>query len=70
MSNTYAERLAEAGIEPSAGGVGDKDEVIHRRRLQRCFEAVEYATPEGGNWFNYRRLIQPIGNVHPAEAEE
>jgi putative transposase len=22
------------------------------------------------NWFNHRRLLEPIGNIPPAEAEE
>ncbi|MFK3891362.1 IS3 family transposase [Sphingomonas sp. NPDC079357] len=84
VSIKYIERLAEAGIEPSVGGVGDsydnalaetinglyKAEVIHRRGPWRNFEAVEYATLEWVDWFNYRRLLEPIGNVPPAEAEE
>ena len=78
----YTERLAEAGIEPSVGSVGDsfdalaetinglyKTEVIHRRGPWRSFEAVEYATLEWVDWFNNRRLLEPIGNISPAEAE-
>ena len=79
----YSERLAEAGIEPSVGSVGDsydnalaetiiglfKTEVIHRRGPWRSFEAVEYATLEWVAWFNQRRLLEPIGNEPPAEAE-
>jgi putative transposase len=77
------ERLAEAGIEPSVGSVGDsydnalaetviglfKTEVIHRRSPWRSVEAVEFATLESVDWFNNRRLLEPIGNVPPAEAE-
>ena len=77
------ERLAEAGIEPSDGSVGDsydkalaktviglfKAEVIHRRGPWRSFEAVEFATLEWVDWFNNRRLLKPIGNIPPAEAE-
>jgi putative transposase len=80
----YTERLAEAGIEPSVGSVGDsyanalaetinglyKAEVIHRRGPWRNFEAVEFATLEWVDWFNNRRLLEPIGNIPPAEAEE
>ena len=80
----YTERLAEAGIEPSVGSVGDsydnalaetinglyKAEVIHRRGPWRSFEAVEYATLEWVDWFNHRRLLEPIGNIPPAEAED
>ena len=83
LSIKYTERLAEAGIEPSVGSVGDsydnalaetinglfKAEVIHRRGPWRSFEAVEYATLEWVDWFNNRRLLEPIGNVPPAEAE-
>jgi putative transposase len=80
----YTERLAEAGIEPSVGSVGDsydnalaetinglyKAEVIHRCGPWRSFEAVEFATLEWVDWFNNRRLLEPIGHVPPAEAEE
>jgi putative transposase len=83
LSIKYTERLAEAGIEPSVGSVGDsydnalaetinglyKAEVIHRRSPWRSFEAVEYATLEWVDWFNHRRLLEPIGNIPPAEAE-
>ena len=80
----YSERLLEAGIKPSVGSVGDaydnalaetinglyKAEVIHRRGPWKNLEAVEYATLEWVNWFNNRRLLEPIGNVPPAEFEE
>jgi len=83
VSIRYTERLADAGIEPSVGSVGDsydnalaetinglyKAEVIHRRGPWRSFEAVEYATLEWVDWFNNRRLLEPIGNIPPAEAE-
>ncbi|WP_157063883.1 IS3 family transposase [Methylobacterium tarhaniae] len=79
----YTERLVGAGIEPSVGSVGDsydnalaetinglfKAEVIHRRGPWRSFEAVEYATLEWVDWYNHRRLLAPIGNIPPAEAE-
>ncbi|MES2020122.1 MAG: IS3 family transposase [Pseudomonadota bacterium] len=84
LSIKYTERLAEAGIEPSVGSIGDsydnalaetinglyKAEVIYRRGPWRTFEAVEYATLEWVDWFNHRRLLEPIGNIPPAEAEE
>ena len=83
VSIRYTERLAEAGIEPSVGSVGDsydnalaetiiglfKTEVIHRRGPWRSLEAVEFATLEWVDWFNNRRLLEPIGNIPPAEAE-
>ena len=43
---------------------------IHRRGPSRSFEAVEYATLEWVDWFNHRRLLEPIGNIPPAEAED
>ena len=84
VSIKYTERLAEAGIEPSVGSVGDsydnalaetviglfKAEMIHPRGPWRSFEAVEFATLEWVDWFNHRRLLEPIGNIPPAEAEE
>jgi putative transposase len=83
VSIRYTERLLEAGIEPSVGSVGDsydnalaetinglfKAEVIHRRGPWRNAEAVEFATLEWVDWFNNRRLLEPIGNIPPAEAE-
>jgi transposase InsO family protein len=83
VSIKYTERLAEAGLEPSVGSVGDsydnalaetinglyKAEVIHRRGPWRSMEAVEFATLEWVDWFNNRRLLEPIGNIPPAEAE-
>ena len=47
-----------------------KAEVIHRRGPWRNFEAVEYATLGWVDWSNHRRLLEPIGNIAPAEAEE
>ncbi|MER8734719.1 IS3 family transposase [Mesorhizobium sp. M1227] len=84
VSIRYTERLAEAGVEPSVGSIGDsydnalaetinglyKAEVIHRRGPWRSFEAVEFATLEWVDWFNNCRLLEPIGNIPPAEAEE
>ena len=83
VSIKYTERLAEAGLVPSVGSVGDsydnalaetinglyKAELIHRRGPWRSLEAVEYATLEWVDWFNNRRLLEPIGYVPPAEAE-
>jgi transposase InsO family protein len=83
VSIKYTERLAEAGVEPSVGSVGDsydnalaetinglyKAEVIWRAGPWRSFEAVEFATLEWVDWFNNRRLLGPIGNIPPAEAE-
>ncbi len=46
-----------------------KAELIHRRGPWRFFEAVKFATLECVDWFNTRRLLAPIGNIPPAEAE-
>ncbi len=84
LSIRYSERLREAGIEPSVGSVGDsydnalaetinglfKAEVIHRRGPWRSAETVELATLVWVDWFNNRRLLEPIGNIPPAEAED
>ena len=83
LSIRYTERLGEAGIAPSVGSVGDsydnalaetviglfKTEVIRRIGPWRSLEAVEFATLEWVDWFNHRRLLEPIGNIPPAEAE-
>ena len=82
VSIRYTERLAEAGIEPSVGSVGDsydnalaetinglyKAEVIYRRSWKNL-QDVELATLEWVDWFNHKRLLGPIGNIPPAEAE-
>jgi transposase InsO family protein len=74
VSIRYTERLAEAGLEPSAGSVGDshenalaetinglyKAEVIHRRSSWRTREEVEWATLHWVDWFNNRRLLEPV----------
>jgi len=83
LSIRYTERLGEAGIAPSVGSVGDsydnalaetviglfKTEVIRRRGPWRSIEPVEFATLEWVDWFNNRRILEPIGNIPPAEAE-
>jgi transposase InsO family protein len=83
VSIKYTGRLAEAGVEPSVGSVGDsfdnalaetinglyKTEVIRRRGPWRNLEAVEFATLEWVDWFNNRRLLESIGGIPPAEAE-
>ncbi len=83
VSIRYTERLAEAGIEPSVGSAGDaydnamaetinglyKTEVINKRAPWKTKESVELATLEWVAWFNHHRLLEPIGNIPPAEAE-
>ena len=43
--------------------------MIHRRGPWRSFAAVEFATLDWIDWFNHRRLLEPIGNMPLAEAE-
>jgi putative transposase len=83
VSIKYSERLLEAGIEPSVGSVGDsydnalaesinalyKAELIYRQGPWKSVEAVELATAKWVAWFNEKRLLEPIGNIPPAEAE-
>ena len=83
VSIRYSERLAEAGIEPSVGSRGDsydnalaetinglyKTELVHRRGPWKTKESLELATLQWVHWFNYQRLLGPIGHIPPAEAE-
>jgi len=83
LSIRYTERLAEAGVEPSVGSVGDsydnalaesiiglyKTEVIHHIGPWRNMEHVEFETLKWVDWFNTRRLLEPIGDIPPAEYE-
>ena len=84
LSINFTGRVADAGIEPSVGSVGDsydkaltetinglyKAEVIHRRGPGRSFEAVECATLEWIDWLNTRQRLEPIRNIPPTEAED
>ena len=83
LSMRYTDRLADAGIAPSVGSRGDsydnamaesiiglfKTEVIRRLGPWRHLEALEFATLDWVDWFNHRRLLEPIGYVPPAEYE-
>ena len=83
VSMRYTDRLSEARIAPSVGSRGDsydnalaetiiglfKTEVIQRKGPWRALEAVEFATLTWVDWFNHRRLLEPIGYVPPAEYE-
>jgi transposase InsO family protein len=83
LSIRYSERLKDAGVDASVGSTGDsydnamaetiiglfKTEVIDARGPWRSLDAVEYATLEWVDWFNNRRLLEPIGYVPPAEFE-
>ena len=84
LSFRYTERLDDAGIVPSVGSRGDsydnalaesviglyKTEVIKRRGPWHHAEAVEFATLDWVDWFNHRRLLEPIGHVPPMEWEQ
>ena len=84
VSIKYTERLASAGIEPSVGSVGDsydnalaetiiglfKTEVINRLGPWKSKDHVEWETLKWVDWFNNRRLLEPIGYITPKEAEE
>ena len=84
LSIRYTERLAEEGIEPSVGSVGDsndnalaetinglyKTEVIRRQSPWRSLEEVEFATLSWVDWYNERRLFSSIGDIPPSEFEQ
>jgi transposase InsO family protein len=84
LSIRYTERLAEAGVTPSVGTIGDgydnalaetinglfKAEVIYRDGPWKGLEAVELATLDWVDWFNTKRLLEPIGYIPPAEFEQ
>lgn len=83
LSIRFTERMADEGIDASVGTTCDsydnalaetniglfKTEVIHHRGPWMGLDAVEYATLEWVDWFNNRRLLEPTGNVPPAERE-
>ncbi len=84
LSIRYTQRLIEAGIEPSVGSVGDsydnalaetiiglyKTEVIYQLGPWRDADHVEFETLDWVDWYNNRRLLEPIGYIPPAEFEE
>ena len=83
LAMRYTDRLTDAGIEPSVGSRGDaydnalaesviglfKTEVIRLKGPWRHLEAVEFATLEWVDWFNHRRLLEPLGDMPPVEYE-
>jgi len=84
LSIKYTERLAEAGIDPSVGSVGDsydnalaestiglfKTEVIDFMGPWKSVGQVEWETLKWVNWYNTKRLHSKIGYITPQEAEE
>ncbi|HEX4911875.1 MAG: IS3 family transposase [Permianibacter sp.] len=83
LSIRYSERLGEAGVEPSVGSTGDsydnamaetinglyKAELIYKKGPWPSIDAVELETLNWVTWFNHQRLLEPIGNIPPAEFE-
>ena len=83
LSIAYTDRLAELGITPSVGTVGDsydnalaesvnaayKSELIRARRPWKTVEQVELATLEWVYWYNNERLHEALGYRTPAEYE-
>jgi len=84
LSIRYTERLGEVGVIPSVGRIGNsydnalaetviglfKTEVIRQQGPWKNLDEVEYATLAWVDWFNNKRLLQPIGNRPPAEKED
>ena len=84
LSIRYTECLEQAGAVTSVGSRGDsydsataesviglyKTELVRNRGPWRTLEELEFATLEWVDWFNHRRLLEPIGDIPPAEFEE
>ena len=83
LSIHYTDRLMEAGFKASVGSVGDsydnamaesinslyKAEMIHKDGPWKGLDDVERETLTWVDWFNNRRILQPIGDMPPAEYE-
>jgi len=83
LSIHYTDRLMEAGFNASVGSIGDsydnamaesinslyKAEIIHKDGPWRGLDDVERATLTWVGWFNNRRILEPIGDIPPAEYE-
>ena len=83
LSFRDTERLLQAGLEPSVGSAGDsydnalaesiiglfKTELNRRRGPWRGLADIEFATLQWVDWFNNRRLLEPLGHRPPAESE-
>jgi putative transposase len=79
----FGERLAQAGISPSVGSVGDsfdnalaesinglcKTELIKPGKPWRTVEQIELATAEWVDWFNHTRLYEFCGDVPPTNSQ-
>jgi putative transposase len=83
LSIRYTATLAAAGVNCSAGTVGDsydnalaetviglyKAELVRRHGPWRTLEHLELSTLEWVDWYNHRRLHSWCGNIPPAEYE-
>jgi transposase InsO family protein len=83
LSIRYTERLIQAGVVASTGSTGDaydnamaesinalfKAEVVHRSGPWKGVDDVEFATLQWVDWYNNRRILEPIGYATPAEFE-
>jgi putative transposase len=83
LSIRYTATLAAAGVNCSAGTVGDsydnalaetviglyKAELVRRHGPWRNLEHLELSTLEWVDWYNHRRLHSWCGNIPPAEYE-
>jgi putative transposase len=83
-SIAFTERLAEIGITPSIGTVGDaydnalaetviglyKSELINPNRPWKNVDQVEIATLRYVDWFNNKRLYAENGDIPPVELEQ
>ncbi|MFN2556879.1 MAG: hypothetical protein ABR592_08395, partial [Nitriliruptorales bacterium] len=84
VGDSYDNALAESVIglfktawpgslgSPSGGPSGQNPTrhlVIRRRGPWRSIDDVEFAVLEWVDWFNHRRLFEPIGHIPPAQHE-
>lgn len=84
LSIKYTERLADAGIDPSVGTVGDsydnalaesviglfKTEVTKLLGPWKSMGQLEWETLKWVDWYNIKRIHGAIGYITPHEAEE
>ena len=84
VSIRYSEALAQAGIDPSVGTVGDsydnalaetvnglyKTELIYPHRPWASVGEVEIATLRWVYWWNTQRLHESLGYITPQEMED
>ena len=68
--------LAQRPIRQEQAALRDDMTVPHpilvtRRNVMDAtrLDAVEWATLEWVEWYNHRRLLEPIGHIPPAEAD-